>query len=65
MPQKIFTASPNGELDYFNPIWTEFTGLSFEQIKNWGWMQFIHPDDLAVNVLVWQQSIDTGEPFTV
>ena len=63
MPQKIFTAKPNGDIDYFNRQWMEFTGLSFEQIKNWGWTQFIHPDDVEANVRIWQESIDTGEPF--
>jgi len=63
MPQKIFTAKPNGDVDYFNPQWTEFTGLPFERIRDWGWTQFIHPDDLAENVRVWQQAIDSGEPF--
>ncbi len=63
MPQKIFTATPNGDVDYFNPIWTEFTGLTFEQIRDWGWTQFIHPDDLDENVRVWRHSIATGEPF--
>jgi PAS domain S-box-containing protein len=63
MPQKIFTAKPNGEVDYFNPVWTEFTGLSFGQIRDWGWTQFIHPGDLPENIRVWQRSIDTGEPF--
>ena len=63
MPQKIFTANANGDIDYYNPNWSEFTGLSFEQIKGWGWKQFIHPDDLAGVIRIWQQSIDTGEPF--
>ena len=63
MPQKIFTARPNGEVDYFNRQWTEFTGLSFEQIRDWGWLQFIHPDDVEENISRWQHSIDTGEPF--
>ncbi len=63
MPQKIFTAKPNGDVDYFNQQWTEFTGLSFEQIRDWGWTQFIHPDDVEENVRRWQHSIDTGEPF--
>jgi PAS domain S-box-containing protein len=63
MPQKIFIAKPNGEVDYFNPQWTEFTGLPFEQIGDWGWTQFIHADDVAENVRIWRQSLDTGEPF--
>src|SRR5262249_28806513 len=36
MPQKIFTSIPNGEVDYFNRQWLEFTGLSFDQVKGWG-----------------------------
>ena len=63
MPQKIFTARPNGDVDYFNQQWMEYTGLTFEQIKDWGWKQFIHSEDLQENVRVWRHSIDTGEPF--
>jgi two-component system cell cycle sensor histidine kinase/response regulator CckA len=63
MPQKIFTATPRGAIDYFNQQWMEFTALSFEQIRNWGWTQFIHPDDLNENLRLWQHSLDTGEPF--
>ncbi len=63
MPQKIFTATPSGEIDYFNRQWIEFTGLTFEQIRDWGWTQFIHPDDLAENVRIWKHSLDTGQPF--
>ena len=50
-------------MDYFNQPWTEFTGLSFDQNKGWGWLQFIHPEDVEENVRRWQHSIDTGEPF--
>ena len=61
--QKVFTSKSNGDVDYFNPEWTHYTGLSFEQIRDWGWTQFIHPDDVDENVRVWKHSIDTGEPF--
>ena len=63
IPQKIFTADANGDVDYFNQPWTEFTGRSFDQTKGWGWTQFIHPDDVDENVRRWQRSIETGEPF--
>jgi PAS domain S-box-containing protein len=63
MPQKIFTAKPNGETDYLNKQWSEFTGLSFEGMKDWRWTQFIHPDDVEENVRVWRHSLETGEPF--
>jgi PAS domain S-box-containing protein len=63
MPQKIFTATPQGDVDYFNLQWMEFTGLSFDQIKNWGWTQFIHPADLEENLRVWRHALETGQPF--
>ncbi len=63
MPQKIFTATPAGDVDYFNRQWMEYTGLSFESIRDWGWTQFIHPEDVAENLRLWQHAIATGEPF--
>lgn len=65
MPQKIFTATADGAVDYFNPQWMEFTGLPFEAIKGGGWAQFIHPDDLAENLRVWRRAFTTGEPSYV
>jgi PAS domain S-box-containing protein len=44
MPQKIFTAKPDGEVDYMNLQWKEFVGLPSDQMR--GWVSFIHPDDL-------------------
>ena len=65
MPQKVFTATAQGEMDYFNSVWMEFTGLSYEQIRDRGWMESIHPDDLADNMRAWKQSIQTGNEFLV
>jgi len=63
MPQKIFTATPAGDIDYFNPQWMEYTGLTFEQIKDWGWTQFVHPDDVEATVREWKRAVESGEPF--
>jgi PAS domain S-box-containing protein len=63
MPQKIFTAKPNGEMDYFNRQWMEFTGLTFEDLRGWNWTHVVHPDDAAENLRVWRYSVDSGEPF--
>ena len=63
MPQKIFTAKPNGDVDYFNAEWMAFTGLEFEQIKDWGWTQFIHPEDLENTLRGWRHAVETGENF--
>jgi two-component system CheB/CheR fusion protein len=62
-PQKIFTARPGGEMEYLSPQWTEFSGMSFKQLTQWGWRTLVHPDDVAENVKAWQHSLETGEPF--
>ena len=60
MPQKLFTAKPDGSIDYINRQWTEFTGLTFEEIRDGGSKQLIHPDDLEETARRWRQSITAG-----
>lgn len=61
MPQKIFTARPNGDVDYVNPQWVEFFGMPFEQIRDWRWVSLVHPDDVEETVRRWKHAIETGE----
>ncbi len=63
LPQKIYTAKPNGEVDYFNKQWLDYTGLTFEEIEKWGWKKFMHPEDLADTVREWLHAVTTGEPY--
>ncbi|HUP03517.1 MAG TPA: ATP-binding protein [Bryobacteraceae bacterium] len=63
MPQKIFTTTPDGAVDYLNQQWMEYTGLPFDQMKGWSWTRLVHPDDVEGNVNAWRRSLDTGEPF--
>ena len=65
MPQKIFIANAQGKAEYLNPQWTEYTGLSFEDIRTKGWAQFIHPDDIDENIRQWKHAVATGEPFQI
>lgn len=63
MPQKIFTATPDGEVDYANRQWAEYTGLPLGSLLASGWASVVHPDDLEENVRLWRRSIESGEPF--
>ena len=63
MPQKVCTAKPNGDVDYFNATWLAYAGLTLDQMKGWEWTHLIHPDDVANTVRAWRRSIETGEPF--
>jgi PAS domain S-box-containing protein len=65
MPQKIFTSDAEGLGGFFNPQWTEYTGLTVDQLADWGWTQFVHPDDVEANVRSWKHSVATGEPLQI
>ncbi len=63
MPLVIFTAQPQGTLDYFNQHWAEFTGLPAGSIENFNWEQFVHPGDLEETKRQWRHCVETGAPF--
>jgi len=63
IPEIIWTAQPDGKVDYFNQNWYDYSGLTFEQTKDWGWQLAIHPGDLQNIVAVWTKSIQTGKPY--
>lgn len=63
MPPKVYTATPEGLIDYLSPQWIAYTGLHPEEMDYKEWSQTIHPDDLKDNMTYWQHSIRSGEPF--
>jgi PAS domain S-box-containing protein len=65
MPQIVWTARPDGGLDYYNQPSFDYTGLTFEQARDWGWQPVLHPDDLPLCLDRWARSLQTGEHFEV
>lgn len=61
LPQKIFTATPEGKVTYFNPHWSEYLGVPTEELIKSGVRQYIHPDDLEGNMRSWKWSVKTGK----
>ncbi|HVS94247.1 MAG TPA: PAS domain S-box protein [Mucilaginibacter sp.] len=50
IPQIAWASAATGDVEYYNQRWYDYTGMSFEETKNWGWKQVIHPDDLSHNL---------------
>lgn len=63
MPQIVWTAQPNGTLDYYNQRWYDYTEMTFDQTKDWGWQVVLHPNDLQDCLERWTQAISTGEVY--
>lgn len=63
IPQLVWTARPDGPLDYANRKWIEYTGLSSEQSQGWSWKDAVHPDDLARCLDRWTTALGTVTPY--
>ena len=62
MPQIVWTAKPDGNIDYLNRRWTEYTELP-NTVGNEGWRQILHPDEASVANERWSACIKSGDPF--
>ena len=47
----------DGSLDYFNQRWLDYLGIALDDIKGWGWISKIHPDDVEAFVKEWRSSL--------
>jgi PAS domain S-box-containing protein len=63
MPQIVYTALPNGELDYYNKRWFDYTGTTLDETQGRGWEMLLHPDDFPKFNNKWREALRTGETF--
>jgi PAS domain S-box-containing protein len=65
VPLIIWTALPDGRVDYFNKAWFDYAGLTPAQTTGWGWDALLHPEDLESCIARWTRSITTGEDYEI
>jgi diguanylate cyclase (GGDEF)-like protein/PAS domain S-box-containing protein len=65
VPEIIWTADPNGVDDFFNQKCFDYTGLTFEEIRGSGWINFVHPEDAEGTFSRWQKALGDGQPYEV
>jgi PAS domain S-box-containing protein len=65
IPQMVWTALPDGSLDYVNAQIDEYVGSERGDLTGWSWEAVVHPDDVAALLDVWRRSIATGDPYQV
>lgn len=65
MPQMFWTALPDGQLEYCNQRWYDYTGLSPAQSFAEGWLAVLHPDDRDRCQTAWDEALQKGLPLTL
>jgi PAS domain S-box-containing protein len=63
IPAIVWSASPDGSDDFFNKSWVEYTNLSVEESKGFGWLKAIHPDDVPALLAKWRAAVTTGTNY--
>ncbi len=63
LPNHVWTAPPNGLLDWFNDRVYEYSGLAVGELDGQGWARIVHPDDVAAAASDWAGAVATGEPY--
>lgn len=65
LPVQVWTAQPDGLLDYVNARAASDFGVPAAQLVEEGWLKVVHPDDVAGTIEKWTHSLATGEPYRV
>jgi PAS domain S-box-containing protein len=60
IPQLVWTSNANGECDYFNQNWYEYTGLTLEESLGSGWLAALNPDDVRNGEQAWSDAVKSG-----
>ena len=60
LPGLVWTALPDGDVDFLNQRWCEYTGLSADKAQGHGWQVAVHPDDLPLLLERWPSELAGG-----
>ncbi|HUP26395.1 MAG TPA: PAS domain S-box protein [Candidatus Limnocylindrales bacterium] len=64
MPQIVWTARPDGYVDYYNKQWYEYTGFKTGK-DDQSWTTVLHPDDEHLCMDAWYESVRTGKLYQI
>jgi PAS domain S-box-containing protein len=63
IPTIVWSNWPDGSGDFHNKSWVEYTNLSVEDSKGFGWSRALHPDDLPAYLDRWKKALARRQPF--
>jgi formate hydrogenlyase transcriptional activator len=61
IPTLAWCSLPDGTGIFWNRRWLEYTGLTLEAARGWGWQDAIHPEDLKEITSKWLGLLASGQ----
>jgi PAS domain S-box-containing protein len=65
MPQVVWMARPDGEIDYINERIAELSGVQKRDDGTWSWSDVLVPEDRNATIDAWSTAIRTGTPYEI
>ncbi|HXA43867.1 MAG TPA: PAS domain-containing protein [Candidatus Angelobacter sp.] len=65
VPGLLWTARPDGWVDFLSQRWLDYTGMTLEQGLGWAWQPGYHPDDLGTVLSKWRAAVAEVKPLEV
>jgi PAS domain S-box-containing protein len=65
LPGQVWTALPDGRIDFVNSRWQEYTGIRDDEATRLSWNSVIYPEDLPQFLERWLSIFASGEPGEV
>src|SRR5260370_148956 len=65
VPQLVWMTRPDGNTEYMNQRWYDYTNTTPEHLLGTGWLQFLHPDDYERTLAVRRHALETGERYEI
>jgi PAS domain S-box-containing protein len=63
IPALVWSALPDGNIEFCNQRWLEYTGVSFNEMRGWGWATTIHPQDITDLREGWRTALQRSGSF--
>lgn len=63
IPYGIWAADADGRCTYASRSFLDLTGKSEQEIREFGWLDLIPPEDVAETERDWLRCVETGEPW--
>jgi PAS domain S-box-containing protein len=60
VPAHVWSTSPEGQVDFVNDRWLQFTGLALDEAVGRKWEAVLHPDDRTKVVADWHSALKKG-----
>src|SRR5215813_12571932 len=61
IPTIAWCTQADGSGEFWNQRWYDYTGISWEDARGWGWRSVIHPEDLGEIIDTWLAHLVAGE----